>query len=90
VIAAMSRCGAGERRAGGLDGDRDDDRAPMRRGAPVSACSLTGSSRGARASTARSRGRCQMPWRPGRLEALSASRRIAPGAGASRAAVIVE
>ena len=62
----------------------------MPAGAPLSAFSLTGNSSGARVSTVRSRGRCQTPWRPGRFCTLSASRRMAPGAGASSAAVIVE
>ncbi len=38
----------------------------------------------------RSTGRCQIPWRPGRFPAAGASKRIAPGAGASSAAVLDE
>ena len=38
----------------------------------------------------RSTGRCQIPWRPGRLPAAGASKRIAPGRGASSAAVVDE
>ena len=42
------------------------------------------------ASRRRSTGRCQIPCRPGRLPAAGASKRIAPGAGASSAAVVEE
>ena len=59
-------------------------------GASASPPSLHGTSSGAFASRRRSTGRCQIPWRPGRLPAAGASKRIAPGAGASSAAVVEE
>ena len=59
-------------------------------GASASPPSLHGTSSGALASLRRSTGRCQSPWRPGRLPAAGASKRIAPGFGASSAAVVEE
>ena len=59
-------------------------------GASASAPSLHGSSSGAAANRRRSTGRCQTPWRPGRLPAAGASKRIAPGSGHSSAAVLEE
>jgi hypothetical protein len=63
--------------------------APCGAGAWASAPSLVGSSSGAAANRRRSTGRCQIPWRPGRLAAAGASKRIAPGSGHSSAAVVV-
>jgi hypothetical protein len=56
-------------------------------GASASAPSLHGSSSVASANLRRSTGRCQIPWRPGRLPAAGASKRIAPRSGHSSAAV---
>jgi hypothetical protein len=60
------------------------------RGASANPPSLHGTSSGAAASRRRSTGRCQSPWRPGRLPAAGASKRITPAAGASSAAVVEE
>ena len=49
--------------------------------ASASPPALSGSSSGAAARRRRSSGRCQRPWRPGRLPAEGASKRIAPGRG---------
>ena len=59
-------------------------------GVSASEPSAHGTSRGAWRSRRRSSGRCQTPWRPGRLPAAGASKRIAPGTGPSSAAVVVE
>src|SRR5829696_143473 len=59
------------------------------RRASASPPSLQGTSSFAATSRRRSTGRCQTPWRPGRLPAAGASKRIAPGAGQSSAAVVV-
>ena len=48
-------------------------------GASASPPSLHGTSSGAACIRRASTGRCQMPWRPGRLPAAGASKRIAPG-----------
>ena len=56
----------------------------------ASAPSLQGSKRGAWRRRRRSKGRCHRPWRPGRLPAAGASKRIAPGLGHSKAAVVLE
>ena len=52
--------------------------------------SLQGSSSGAWRRRRRSSGRCHSPWRPGRLPAAVASKRIAPGTGQKEAAVVLE
>ena len=57
---------------------------------PGSACGIHGTSTVAARSRRASTGRCQSPWRPGRVSAASASKRIAPGRGHSSAAVVVE
>ena len=56
-------------------------------GASSNPPSLHGSSSGAARKRRASTGRCQTPWRPGRLPRAGASKRIAPGTGASSAAV---
>ena len=88
----MSRAGGG---SSGPEGPTatgtTSERAPA--GAAAHSCiapSLHGSSSGEEASRRRSAGRCQRPWRPGRLAAAQASKRIAPGSGHSRAAVVLE
>jgi hypothetical protein len=55
-----------------------------------SAVAAVGMSSVAAPSRRRSSGRCQIPWRPGRLAIASASKRIAPGRGHSSAAVVDE
>ena len=67
-----------------------DDPAAGAAGHSRSEASLQGSSNGEAASRRRSSGRCQSPWRPGRLAAAQASKRIAPGSGHSSAAVVLE
>ena len=59
-------------------------------GASASPPSLHGTSNDASRSRRRSTGRCQSPCRPGRFPAAGASKRIAPGRGASSAAVELE
>ena len=59
-------------------------------GASASPPSLHGTSSDASRKRRRSTGRCQIPCRPGRLPAAGASKRIAPGRGASSAAVELE
>ncbi len=73
-----------------LHGDRHHDRRRGRRRRSSSAPAACGTSSGASRSRRRSSGRCQTPWRPGRLAAAGASKRIAPGRGHSSAAVVVE
>src|SRR3984957_11168935 len=55
-------------------------------GTSLSPPSLHGSHSGASPSLRRSSGRCQRPWRPRRVPAEGASKRIAPRRGHSRAA----
>ena len=59
-------------------------------GASARPSALHGTSSGAAVNRRASTGRCQSPWRPGRLPAAGASKRIAPGTGPSSAAVVVE
>ena len=59
-------------------------------GASSNPPALHGSSSGAVRNRRASTGRCQTPWRPGRLPRAGASKRIAPGTGASSAAVVDE
>jgi hypothetical protein len=88
VIAAMSRSAAGSPL--GSTGTGTTTASACGEGASASPPSLHGTSSVASANRRRSTGRCQSPWRPGRLPAAGASNRIAPGRGASRAAVTDE
>ena len=71
-------------------GTRTTTASPCGDGASASPPSLHGTSSGASRIRRRSTGRCQTPWRPGRLPAAGASKRMAPGRGASSAAVTDE
>jgi hypothetical protein len=87
VIAAMSRSPSGP---DGSTGTGTTTAGARRGGASSSACALIGTSSGAAAIRRRSSGPLPHAVPPGRLPAASASKRIAPGRGASRAAVEVE
>jgi hypothetical protein len=84
----MSRSGL--RAPLGSTGTGTTTASPRGRGASARPPSLHGTSSGALARRRRSTGRCHRPWRPGRLPAAGASKRIAPGRGASSAAVTLE
>ncbi len=87
VMAAMSLCSGGPLASTG----NGTITAPARGvGASARPPSLHGTSSGAALKRRASIGRCQMPWRPGRLPAAGASKRIAPGTGPSSAAVVLE
>jgi len=57
-------------------------------GTASSVRALTGMSSDASRTRRRSTGRCHNPWRPGRLAAIGASSRMAPGRGQRSAAPI--
>ena len=79
--------------SGGFDGDGQNQRALAGtgvRGRLVESAGAPGKQQRGPGETAALSGRCQRPWRPGRLPADGASKRIAPGRGHNSEAVVDE